>query len=278
MTDPRNLVFRFARWPSINNLNEIAFTDDLRIGLFNGPDPLFNKIIGAGDKLSSYPLATVGFISFQHPGLNDPGQLVFVAHMSDLSEPGGGFLAIVRADPPNNDPPVVNNPGPLSTPEGSPVTVTITATDPDGDYPLSFFETTPTILPIGTIAGRPPGIGPIEIQSGQFTGTPTIGIAGNTYAIAVEVQDARGVSSLPETFTWTITTPAPAARSGLTATEDVADSSIRLAWLNPSPDSASNIEIEFSEGACGDFGFTQLVSLAPGSTAYTWVHGTPGHS
>ncbi|MGD9721485.1 MAG: choice-of-anchor tandem repeat NxxGxxAF-containing protein [Pirellulales bacterium] len=87
-------------WPwsrvSINNAGQVAFgAIDPRTGLgipgiFTGPDPDSNKVITAGDELDG---STVTGISFGPNGLNDLGQIAFVAHF------GGGRAVIYTATP-----------------------------------------------------------------------------------------------------------------------------------------------------------------------------------
>jgi uncharacterized repeat protein (TIGR01451 family) len=84
--------------------------------------------------------------------------------------------------------------------------------------------------------------------------------------------------SVPETFTWTITGPAADPRTALTANFVLADETIRLAWQNPTPDTADTIEVQYAEGPCGGSGFSHLVTLAAGTASYDWVHGFPGRS
>jgi len=81
---------------SINNRGEIVFGASLKAGgrgLFNGPDPVADKIIAIGDELLGS--GVVGLPqNFMNPrGLNNAGQILFSANLAD------GRTVIVRADP-----------------------------------------------------------------------------------------------------------------------------------------------------------------------------------
>lgn len=83
----------FNSVPSINTVGGVAFEAYLsgnREGIFTGPNPVTNKVIASGDSLFGSTVTTVGF--FQE-GLNDAGQIGFVAQLAD------GTQVIVRADP-----------------------------------------------------------------------------------------------------------------------------------------------------------------------------------
>ncbi len=81
--------------PSINNLGAVAFLADLNAGgrgIFTGPDPVADKVIAVGDSLLG-STATGIAESFSTRGLNDSGQIVFIAFLAD------GTTGIYRADP-----------------------------------------------------------------------------------------------------------------------------------------------------------------------------------
>ena len=200
ITDPRNFVYREALSPSINSVGEIPFVDLLMNGLFTGPDPAINKVIVPNDTIPGYAIpgvaTSVVTVSFQHPGINRLGELAFVAFLADST------LVITRAIPPTNHPPAVTI-GDQSSPEGTPVSVHVTASDQDGDYPLTY-EFKPDVTPgAGTTSGVPPGITGID-ANGDAVGTPASGSAGNHYAVSVVVTDSRGLSTTAD-FVWTIT-------------------------------------------------------------------------
>jgi hypothetical protein len=78
---------------SMNDLRTVAFLGRLRTGgegLFTGPDPAADKVIAVGDALFG---SGVTRILFGPEGLNDAGQVAFLAGLSD------GRFVIARADP-----------------------------------------------------------------------------------------------------------------------------------------------------------------------------------
>jgi hypothetical protein len=72
------------RPPSLNNNGDVAFVgipDDFQsTGIFVGPDPVADRVIATGDTLDG---ATVTNLSFCEEGLNDAGQLAFIAELAD---------------------------------------------------------------------------------------------------------------------------------------------------------------------------------------------------
>jgi hypothetical protein len=80
-------VFR----PDNNNRGDVAFMGRIgngRTGIFVGPDSVADKLIAAGDTLDGLPVNGVDFWR----GLNDQGQVVFVAFSGDVQR-------LYRADP-----------------------------------------------------------------------------------------------------------------------------------------------------------------------------------
>lgn len=78
---------------SINNAGTVAFQADLDIGgngLFIGPDPVEDRVVGTGDLLFG---SEVEWLEFWREGLNDYGDLAFVAGLTD------GTVSIVVAHP-----------------------------------------------------------------------------------------------------------------------------------------------------------------------------------
>jgi len=78
---------------SLNNLGAVAFLADLDAGgsgIFAGPDPVLDRVISTGDALFN---STVVGLSLSREGLNDAGQVAFLAQLAD------GRTVIVRADP-----------------------------------------------------------------------------------------------------------------------------------------------------------------------------------
>jgi hypothetical protein len=103
--------------PAINTVGSKAFQAFLTggSGIFTGPDPLGDKVIAIGDPLSG---STVTTVIFSREGLNDAGQIAFVASLADDTQ------AVYRADPEDGGDPVPT-PGPVPLPVPSP--------DPDLD-------------------------------------------------------------------------------------------------------------------------------------------------
>lgn len=85
---------------SINNTGAVAFSatldaDNLGIpSIFVGPNPKKDRVIGPGDKLDG---GTVAGLRFCEEGLNDSGQLAFVAEIEDRN--GDVRVAVFRATP-----------------------------------------------------------------------------------------------------------------------------------------------------------------------------------
>jgi hypothetical protein len=85
--------------PALNNNGDVAFFADLDSGgsgIFVGPDPVADRVIGTGDTLDG---STVTNLRFCDEGLNDSGQLAFQATFNDPSVPEGVRVAVYRATP-----------------------------------------------------------------------------------------------------------------------------------------------------------------------------------
>jgi hypothetical protein len=86
--------FGFFGGSSINDSGEVAFNATLDgafgSGIYTGPDPLTDSVIEVGDTLGGSIVTNTLICS---EGLNNDGQLVFVAQLED------GRTLIVRADP-----------------------------------------------------------------------------------------------------------------------------------------------------------------------------------
>lgn len=96
---------------ALNQKGQVAFLADLDNGttaIFDGPDPVANKVISVGDKLGN---STVQALFISHDGLNDLGQIAFDATLVD----GNGNVTeqIFLANPNGNPTPV---PEPSSIP------------------------------------------------------------------------------------------------------------------------------------------------------------------
>jgi hypothetical protein len=88
------------RPPALNNGGEVAFHATLdgtfTSGIFVGPDPEADRVIATGDVLDGM---TVQNVRFCEEGLNDAGQLAFVAQLEDPAAPEGFRMAVYRATP-----------------------------------------------------------------------------------------------------------------------------------------------------------------------------------
>jgi hypothetical protein len=85
--------------PALNNNGDVAFFADLDSGgsgIFVGPDPATDRVIGTGDTLDGSPVTNLRFCD---EGLNDSGQLAFQATFDDPSVPEGVRVAVYRATP-----------------------------------------------------------------------------------------------------------------------------------------------------------------------------------
>jgi hypothetical protein len=87
------------RPPAINNNGDVAFSaildDDFPNGsIYVGPDPKKDRVIGTGDKLDG---GTISNVSFCEEGLNDSGQVAFIAELADPRAPEGRRTAVFRA-------------------------------------------------------------------------------------------------------------------------------------------------------------------------------------
>jgi hypothetical protein len=88
------------RPPALNNSGDVAFHASLdgssTSGIFVGPDPVADRVIATGDTLDGM---TVRNLTFCEEGLNDSGQLTFVAELEDPAVPEGFRMAVYRATP-----------------------------------------------------------------------------------------------------------------------------------------------------------------------------------
>ena len=87
------------RPPSINIGGDVAFLADLDSGgsgIFVVPDAVADRVIATGDTLDG---RTVQNLTFCAEGLNDSGQLAFVAQLEDPTTPDGFRGAVFRATP-----------------------------------------------------------------------------------------------------------------------------------------------------------------------------------
>lgn len=87
------------RPPSLNAGGDVAFLgtlDDGTTGIFVGPDPVLNRVVAVGDTLDG---ATIQNLTFCEEGLNDSGELGFIAQLEDAASPVGFRMAVFRATP-----------------------------------------------------------------------------------------------------------------------------------------------------------------------------------
>jgi hypothetical protein len=87
------------RPPSLNNDGDVAFLAELDSGgsgIFVGPDPVTDRVIGTGDTLDG---STIQSLTFCEEGLSDSGELAFVAQLEDPNTPEGFRMAVFRATP-----------------------------------------------------------------------------------------------------------------------------------------------------------------------------------
>ena len=81
--DTNNSPFKMVLFPALNNRDGIAFLgllDDDRRGVFTGPDADADKVVAVGDPLFG---STVETVAFFRDGINDLGQIAFVAGLAD---------------------------------------------------------------------------------------------------------------------------------------------------------------------------------------------------
>ena len=92
----------FFRPPSINNDGDVAFgaflDDNQTSGIFVGPRVVADRVIATGAKLDGRRVLSGG-LSFCEEGLNDSGQLAFIAMLEDPAAPNGFRTAVFRATP-----------------------------------------------------------------------------------------------------------------------------------------------------------------------------------
>ncbi len=79
--------------PSLNDAGQVAFTasmDDSTIGLFDGPDPVADRVLSSGQTFDG---GVIFSIAMDRKGLNNLGELAFLVNFDD------GRAAIYRATP-----------------------------------------------------------------------------------------------------------------------------------------------------------------------------------
>jgi hypothetical protein len=101
VVDTRGPFSQFGFRPaSLNNGGDVAFhatlDDGTTSGIFVGPDPTADRVIAVGDTLDG---ATVQNLRICEEGLNNSGELAFVADLEDPNAPEGFRVAVFRATP-----------------------------------------------------------------------------------------------------------------------------------------------------------------------------------
>jgi hypothetical protein len=139
--------FESLAGPAVNNHGTVAFQAQLDgggVGIFTGPDPQLDRVIGTGDTLLGAAVYSVSFFR----GLNDAGQIVFWASLSD------GRQGVFRANPTTlADLRVSTISAPAKTSAGSTITVKDT-TKNQGAGPA---DTSTTQWSLSTTATAGPG-------------------------------------------------------------------------------------------------------------------------
>jgi len=92
----------FTAGPDINNDGEVAFsaivTDFSVSGIFTGADPVANRVVVDGDAIGAGTVSPFS-IQFCPGGLNDKGQVAFIATLDDPTAQFGFRFVVVRAEP-----------------------------------------------------------------------------------------------------------------------------------------------------------------------------------
>jgi hypothetical protein len=92
----------FTAGPAINGKDEVAFsaiTADFSLdGIFTGPDPVADHVVVSGDVIGAGTIAPFS-IQFCEGGLNDSGEVAFIATLNDPTAQFGFRFVVVRAEP-----------------------------------------------------------------------------------------------------------------------------------------------------------------------------------
>jgi hypothetical protein len=168
---------------SINIAGTVAFAANLKDGgngIFTGPDPAADKIVATGDPLFGSTVVSIDATPFPPRGLNNAGQLTFVAQLAD------GRTVLVRADPVGELNPcsVFLVPSKASPPPvGEQITWTATATN-CGQTPVYQFSVGPVGGPAHVVRDFSP--------TNSFAWTP---MQEGGYYIKVTVKDGLGATA-----------------------------------------------------------------------------------
>lgn len=196
--------------PVLNDNGRVAFFAELKSafcpvgpcnGIYTGTNPMGDSVIQTGDCIKNDGVIETGVLECNGikvldvdntypPAINNSGQIVVKIRYQDAN--GLFQYAVYRADPANH-PPVLDPIGNMSINEGSPLSFTAMATDPDPGQTLTF----------SLDAGAPSGasISP----EGNFSWTPGEVQGPGVYpAVTVRVTDS-GNPALDDAETFTIT-------------------------------------------------------------------------
>ncbi len=152
---------------------------------------------------------------------------------------------------PNNQPPVLQDPGIQGNHEGDVVSLQLVASDPDGDK-LTY-----------SASGLPAGLN-LDPFTGLITGTLSSGSsAGGPYTVTVSVDDGNGETD-SQTFTWMVNKTAIIGQGqDLSFTEGVADELTVATFTTPDPNTQAS-------------DFTAAINWGDGSTEPASVQSADG--
>jgi subtilisin-like proprotein convertase family protein len=153
--------------------------------------------------------------------------------------------------------PTINNPGNQSHAEGDTISLTVSASDPDGDT-LTF-----------SASGLPTGLS-INSSTGEISGTLPLGSA-NTYEVIVTVSD--GIATDSSNFTWTVNDP----RAGLSCTI-YASSDIPQLLPNNSSAISSTVQITDTDTIVVLNASVDMAHTYVGDLSFTLTHQETGSS
>ncbi len=157
-------------------------------------DPLVIEGMSAPASGSATATVTAGSVIYTaDPGFAGTDEFSYT--IDDGNGGTAGARVTVTVLPPPNAAPSIESLPDRQDSEGDAVTITVEATDPDGDE-LVF-----------SADGLPAGID-VDASSGQITGTIDAGAAGKSpYTVTVSITDPDGATA-SATFTWTVDEPA----------------------------------------------------------------------
>ncbi len=220
------------------------------------------RVLGVGDAaagsiVTGFP---VDDLVPHAPAFNESGQIAVVVNLAN------GHQAVVRLDPPGLNRVTITDPcGQLP---GSPpcvlvgresqeiIPLTIQATNLLGQA-MEFRD-----LDSSGAHTLPPGLA-IALDTGQITGTPAVGTAGNVYDVVITVSAGSKTSQVA--LEWQILDPVPEARFDVDVTPRPVAADVTIQWLNPIGDYATSIVLDvMREGVLEN----HITGLPPGTTSY----------